>query len=424
MVEIAPSTWQCNGTSDRNQICEFTNFCVDRYHGPFIISDVKPPSVNLINTGSDEDIWFSPNYIPHGKLGKYVNKKLMVYGLYSPFHFSHYIYNGLMPLYSTLLEYKVQDTWLLRAATYWNEHTVIDRSILSKYREIVLDSKDKTDANQIMPPYRPICFDKAIVGTGNRCSLWYCENSITKYDYNNFKQEVLDQPLDQSPCLNLIQTYNNSNNPKLKIGLLNRQFSRHITNMPEVIYNLLHNIPDVHITLFNFDKGCSIRSTAHLMSDLDVLISPFGNGLGSGIFMKENSIIISIDSRWYNESWFYWPMTTLGVRLYTFKCSTSSCQEYDSNLLTKILSAHNVQLSSLDMLEIMSAEYPYSVLTNYLPDHEWEVVDGYRKDVSRRVNIIDFIPFIQNSLNSNYTYYIQQCRLDNLCLEALNRNGG
>jgi hypothetical protein len=50
-------------------------------------------------------MWFTPKVIDSQHYrGKY-NKDgdiLFVYGLYSPFHFSHYMYNGLIPLYSTI----------------------------------------------------------------------------------------------------------------------------------------------------------------------------------------------------------------------------------------------------------------------------------------------------------------------------------
>ena len=70
------SEWTCKGQG-RNQVCEFTNFCVDRYHGPFIVTHDEPPNINLINTGKGEDIWFKPT--THRTNAKYIDETLFVY---------------------------------------------------------------------------------------------------------------------------------------------------------------------------------------------------------------------------------------------------------------------------------------------------------------------------------------------------------
>jgi hypothetical protein len=69
--------------------------------------------------------------------------------------------------------------------------------------DIVLDNKDVLTEKQLMPPYKPICFSKAIVGTGNRCSLWYCDGQIPSAHYESFKSYILNQSIDNtSLCLN------------------------------------------------------------------------------------------------------------------------------------------------------------------------------------------------------------------------------
>jgi len=418
----SPSEWTCKGRG-RNQTCEFTNFCVSRYHGPFIVSDNEPPSINLINTGEGEDIWFKPKTLAHHTGARYINETIFVYGFYSPFHFSHFLYNSLIPLYSTMKENNGgTSSWTLRGATYWNQHTTLDMDIPSS-KDIVLDHKDVLTAKQLMTPYTPICFAKAVVGSGNRCSLWYCDGQIPSAHYESFKSYILNES----------HTYNNKcssilhkNNGNTRIGILNRGKTRHITNLPELIEKL--KTLDVSISTFDFDSGCDLKSTAHLVEDLDVLIAPFGNGLGSGLFMKNNSIIISIASRWYNEDWFKWPMTAIGRRIYNFECNDAKCQEYDTELLEKILMEFHIKLNETELQQLLTQQYPVDVLTKYVPGQEWKIIEQFHKDASRRIDVDSFIPFLSEILkvDTRNVSYVELCNnkqcCDDDCAGPLERN--
>lgn len=420
---IQNSEWSCHGDSERSLICEFTHFCVDQSNGPFILSPstkAPPPRVNLIDANEEGDMWFTPKVIDSQHYrGKY-NKDddiLFVYGLYSPFHFSHYMYNGLIPLYSTIRQYtaNTQKTWLLRAKTFWSEHTPLDMSIWSSSRlhDIVLDKQDLLTKDQHLPPYSvPMCFKKAIVGTGNRCSLWYCEQDIPHGDYLAFRDGIFALPLTPAdPCLHSVLTYQRPETPTGKIiGVLNRQKSRHITNVPELIQAIFQHIPDVReIRLISFDEGCNIRSTAHLVDDLDVLIAPFGNGLGAGLFMrKPDPIVVAMDARYYSESWFYWPMTSIGVRLYSFQCDRSACQEYDWDLVKKLAP----QAGAAEALAVMTEPNPAGI--------DWSVYGMYQKEVSRRVDIERFIPFLKSKMETK-EYTLADC--GEVCRAPFERNG-
>jgi hypothetical protein len=414
---IEESTWKCYGDNERSQICEFTNFCIDRINGPFVISkNKKVPKINLINTGKDEDIWFSPKIINSKFLnfGKFNNEKLFVYGLYSPYHFSHFLYNGIIPLYSTIInnikDNNYEKIWLLRGATFDNKNTEIDMNYIKFEKDIVLNDKDVLTNKQMLPPYIPLCFSKAIVGTGNSCSLWYCENQIKQKDYENFKNDIFDYSENKNDkCLEFSKkVYNNGS---VNIGILNRYKSRHITNIKDLINEIIIKVPNVSIKTINFDVGCSIKNTAEIVKDLDVLIAPFGNGLGSGIFMKENSILISINARWYSEDWFHWPMTSIGRRIYSFECTNSKCQENDIDLLEKLLNIKNIQLNEKEKKILMTEENPYKILTPYIPNNEWTIVQQYRKDSKRKVDIDNFIPFLKDLLKDypNNKTFLELC---------------
>ncbi|ORZ20389.1 hypothetical protein BCR42DRAFT_322603 [Absidia repens] len=208
-----------------------------------------------------------------------------------------------------------------------------------------------------------------------------------------FREDIFKIPLTETdPCLQSVITFNGgreNTTTTTVIGILNRSASRHITNVPELVDSIVNNMPHSQVRLINFDEGCNIRSTAHLVEDVNVLIAPFGNGLGAGLFMKkENAMIISIDARWYSESWFYWPMTSIGIRLYSFQCNQRSCQEYDMNLIKKL----SPTISNTDALAVMTQQHPSGV--------DWSIYGMYQKDVSRRVDVEQFIPFLQEKMAS------------------------
>ncbi|KAJ2961247.1 hypothetical protein NQZ79_g3485 [Umbelopsis isabellina] len=407
-IPVKQSEWTCRGEG-RQQICEFTNFCINRHDGPFIISNQEPPSINLINADQDSDIWFTPKVVSGYSNPQFVNETLFVYGLYSPFHFSHFLYNGLMPLYSAMKEFNAAKTaWTLRAATFWNQHTIPEMDLPTEH-DLVLEKEDAQTSKQSLAPKSTICFSKAVVGTGNRCSLWYCDGQISAAHYQSFKEFVLSKPA-KNECTSTVYKTTGS----IQVGILNRGKTRHITNLPEVIEEL--SKLDVSIKTIDFDAGCDLQSTAHLVKDLDVLIAPFGNGLGAGLFMKSNSIVISIASRWYNEDWFKWPMTAIGRRMYNFECNSPKCQEYDQKLLDEILTSHNVELNAQERQQLMTQQNPVQVLSKHIPGEEWKVIEQYHKDVPRRIDMESFTPFLANLLDSgNNSSYVELCRNNQCC---------
>ncbi|KAG2204523.1 hypothetical protein INT47_012582 [Mucor saturninus] len=420
------SSWTCTG-SGRNQICTFTNFCVDKHNGPFVLSSSEPPQVNLINGAEEESMWFQPKHkTSRPRNIQFINETLFVYGLYSPFHFSHFLYNGLMPLFSLMKEHDATPrSWTLRAATFWNEHTPID-FILPGGPDIVLEENDALTGRQVLPSRRAMCFPKAVVGTGNRCSLFYCEGQIRSQHYQEFKDYVLEQPVQpNNTCEASRVIYKETG--QYRVGILNRQKSRRITNVPELIERMMaldkvKDGIDYSVVTIDFEKGCDLIHTANVVKDLDILIAPFGNGLGSGLFMKNDATVISIPSRYYTEDWFKYPMTAIGRRLFEFQCDSSHCQEYEEDRAAEILNRYGVVLNATEMTEFVASAYPREVLLNHLPEEKiYTPIGLYHKDVERRIDVDGFLPFLKRVMDnkppSNMTFP-DTCQKENVCCDS------
>lgn len=380
----------------------------------------------MINADQDADMWFQPKRIGHHVNAKYIDETLFVYGLYSPFHFSHYLYNGLMPLYSTIMEYGASSTlWTMRVLTHWNKHTKIDLVLPNSFggKDIVFEDNDMLTSRQIKPGYKAMCFARAVVGGGNRCSLYYCENQIPSKHYASFKEFTFQHAtLPNNTCLSSVVHYKKTG--KYKIGILNRKHTRHITNVPELIERLSQQQQQqgdqYAIRTIDFDQdGCDMVHTANAVKDLDILIAPFGNGLGAGLFMKENAIVISISARWYSEDWFKYPMTAIGRRIFNYECDKASCQEFDEGLATEILKEYNVTLDKAEMQMFVSEKYP-EMLKKHLPGKEWHPIYQYQKDVARRVDVDGFMPYLQRIIDTSPpkdAYYPDTCKKENVCCD-------
>lgn len=433
---IQDSTWSCTG-SGLNQVCTFTNFCVDRHNGPFVVSSSEPPKINMMNVGegAGEIIWFQPKHKQRPRNAQLMNETLFVYGLYSPFHFSHFLYNGLMPLFSLMKEHKAAPTsWTLRTATFWNQHTPIDL-VLPSGTDIVLEKADVLSKRQMLPTRKPMCFPKAVVGTGSRCSLYYCDKQIPSEHYQEFKDYVLKQPLQvDNSCAASRVTYKETG--QYRVGILNRKKSRHITNVPELITRMIAldkaiDGIDYSVVTIDFEKGCDLVNTANVVKDLDILIAPFGNGLGAGLFMKNDATVISIPSRYYNEDWFKWPMTAIGRRMFEFKCESGACQQFEEDRAAKVLANYGVVLNTTEMTHFVASQYPSDLLLRYLPEEKiYDPIAMYHKDVERRIDVDSFLPFLKTVMDnkppSNMSFP-ETCKKDNVCCDMdcsspLNRN--
>ncbi|KAF9422280.1 hypothetical protein BGZ76_003815 [Entomortierella beljakovae] len=179
--------------------------CIDR-NGGFILSSgysqKNVPEVNLMSSVGYSDVYWQPRVErTWGSKMKahYVDDTVFVHSLFSPFHFSHWLYNGMMPLYSTMRQFGgTKDSWTFRPDHYKNDP--IERQgtwemdhFFHTGKELVLTQYEiATSFQSLPPPDAPICFKKAVVGLGSQCALNYCEKNIPTEVYQSFRDEIAD----------------------------------------------------------------------------------------------------------------------------------------------------------------------------------------------------------------------------------------
>ncbi|KAF9539668.1 hypothetical protein EC957_005128 [Mortierella hygrophila] len=104
-----------------------------------------------------------------------------------------------------------------------------------------------------------------------------------------------------------------------------REGSRRLVNDEELIQGLVQS--GFRVKWITFDHGCGIAETAYLLGDINVLISPHGNALGTSIFMPNHEAVptvISVDTARYHEPWFKFTTTAIGQRFIRTVCGPTN----------------------------------------------------------------------------------------------------
>ncbi|KAG9060870.1 hypothetical protein KI688_007939 [Linnemannia hyalina] len=112
---------------------------------------------------------------------------------------------------------------------------------------------------------------------------------------------------------------------KLVVGIIQREGSRRLVNDEELIQGLVQ--AGFRVKWITFDHGCGIAETAYLLRDINVLISPHGNALGTSIFMPNHEAVptvISVDTTRYHEPWFKFTTTAIGQRFIRTVCGPTN----------------------------------------------------------------------------------------------------
>ncbi|KAG9292182.1 hypothetical protein G9A89_023902 [Geosiphon pyriformis] len=417
------SEWNCTDTTidgllnlssnERVRICEFKNFCVDRDRGAFLVqnsSKPRPPVVNLIASGKEADRKWSPHIFAQFPSRRYsfIDEKVFVYGLFSPYDFGHWMFNGLLPLWSVMRSYNATaDSWLFRADVFdgIQAPSRFDMSYLSsKGRDIVLDPLYKTTAFQILAPGGtvPVCFTRAVVGLGNRCSHKSCDANIAgddgytlkKHIFEHYKVDIeslanvtaeREKQEEERPSSNTITENEDIVKPTLnsslrisipkdfKIGLIERNDVQQIVNFDE-LYNALENRGyRPHIITHSSDKNDEFIGSAFLFRNLTLLIGSHGNALSNALFMPQSSTILSISPRFGNdgqEAWFAGPMLSLGRRFYDWECLDESCVETDRALARQCIEKAKLEhvIIAQEFEEFVKLEHDVAHFTRNLKD--------------------------------------------------------
>ncbi|KAG9066413.1 hypothetical protein KI688_001639 [Linnemannia hyalina] len=443
-IELPEATWTCTDddlseqekettTNRRSRQCVVQHLCVDR-QGAFIRSNgILPrknlPKVNLMSSDTDSDLFWQPRLQRSWRKvirAHYVDETVFVHGLYSPHHFSHWLYNGMIPLYSTMKRFGgTKNSWTFRAGGFY--YDPLDRlgawemdHFFETGKELVLAQSELTTPFQTLPPEdTPICFRRAVIGLGSQCGLVYCENNTPTEIYQSFQEEIAEYywstPLtweshvksaqesinrsqekeqtqkyeqdnkeaqeqevekkkaakSQLTCLDLARYYNfesagpnhgvengevksrvgqmhpdivdpaetyqnlfvegkegeaaKESKRKLVVGIIQREGSRRLVNDEELIQGLVQ--AGFRVKWITFDHGCGIAETAYLLRDINVLISPHGNALGTSIFMPSHEpvpTVISVDTTRYKERWFEFTTSAIGQRFFQTVCGPTN----------------------------------------------------------------------------------------------------
>ncbi|RUP46357.1 hypothetical protein BC936DRAFT_147049 [Jimgerdemannia flammicorona] len=438
-IEPLTSSWNCSymaasgvevddsaPRNKRSRVCEFRNFCIDRDRGMLsgyiILNGTKkvfPPSVNIMAVDTESDIYWSPRVFLQSSSSYYgyINETVFVYGLYSPYHLSHWLFNGLIPLWSTMQQYgATKDSWLFRPDS-WDGHTkpsTFDMSFLSETgRDIVFDPFYMTSAFQIMAPKSnvPICFARGVVGLSDRCVHAYCEESFRRNDISTLRSRFLSHyaadiaQFDRQHASAGNRSSSQHRDPI--IALLNRSGSRNIPNLhllAERLRRAGYTVQDL-----NLDHGLTLAQAVHLFRNTSILVASHGNALGNAIFMPSSSAVISVNARFSEgDPWFQLPMLQLGQRFYSWECPDSSCVVPDEHLAASCFEWHDLSekqlraaVSSHDVLEKFTRlDAPVnsyidpsapSQVAQRLRDAWW----CYVKDVPRGINVDKFFGMIE-----------------------------
>lgn len=112
---------------------------------------------------------------------------------------------------------------------------------------------------------------------------------------------------------------------KLVVGIIQREKSRRLVNDEELIQSLVQ--AGFRVKWITLDHGCGIAETAYLLRDINVLITPHGNAIGTSIFMPSHEpvpTIISVDNSRYKELWFKFTTTAIGQRFMQTVCGPTN----------------------------------------------------------------------------------------------------
>ncbi|KAI9268162.1 hypothetical protein BDA99DRAFT_357180 [Phascolomyces articulosus] len=347
-----------------------------------------------------------------------------------------------------------RDSWMYRAITSASfpnmGQPLFTADFFNDGRDIVTDTHSLTSGQQLLLQRdETVCFSKAVLGAGVACSLsYYCEQPIESDIYASFRDEALDYYVtqeqwqhhnehsflhdserDDQACvetmkLSLPHPTATAKDTKV-IAIINRSKSRKVTNEQEIVDALKSKYI---IKQISFDKGCSLASAAYLMHDVDLLISPHGSQEGAAIFMKDNSVVVSINARGYSEDWFAYPFTAMGRRFYNFECQDMECVETDALMAKRVFENFGVRLPSQEAVQECASwsnnRSPETCIQEYFlgkmdGEQAWRASVNYLKDAPRKADLKRLVPFITQTMQEmddfQHLTYRDICDLEKCC---------
>ncbi|KAG0228415.1 hypothetical protein BGW41_003432 [Actinomortierella wolfii] len=159
----------------------------------FVVSPKEvPPPINLVAGDQTSDRYFQPRrvFLKKPLKAHFIKETLFVYGHHSSVQFSHWLYNGVMPLQTTVDNIASQKEWEMDDLFPPSHITENGQRVYSN-RELVLNPEEVTSDFQTLPPKdAPICFERAVIGLGSQCPFNYCEQNIPSSIYTDYQKSI------------------------------------------------------------------------------------------------------------------------------------------------------------------------------------------------------------------------------------------
>ena len=369
------SSWTCTGQV-RGRHCTVNNICIQPWRPiPFVVlresTDPEQLYANIMAADDAADILWRPEIrykLPQG--ASYVhNMTLVIHELYYPEHFSHWIFNGILPLYHIMRQHDLH--W--HNVVLYRPITPSLKTPLEFLEEFFAHPFDPAESSEsgitatirrlILGAFQhkeTLCFPKAIIGYNNSCPFGYCANTISPHHAYAFQRIMLhlaEQPslpktltqlaalerhihdkLSYPPLINL-------SNTTQRIILLNRAVSRRVPNMNELHKALQIRFPSAIVESMQLDTPISTFEGIRRFKNVTILVAPHGNGLGNAVWMPRGSAVLSLTSRWSGgEWWFTEPLVLTGRRFWDWECQHDDCVATNDDLTQQCLRNEGLSL--------------------------------------------------------------------------------
>jgi hypothetical protein len=296
--------------------CVTGNICVDPLNHIFFMPIAVPP----VDMNSVDTEWhWSPNVKEYPQEFRYIDKDVIIFNGYSSDHLSHWLINNALPVRSAIESYGFDSASTFR---YAYPYPVSPSKFELQLNYPLLFRKKEDFVQYSENPFRkndeyitddkplPLCFRRAIIGTGSRCLMGFCKgrNRQKKSHVEIFRKELLK----------MLKINHDVVSDKFRVGLLNRpKLSRRVTNLGELKGPLQLLGSKVEVLEFEIANNATLSDVAKIFSTLDVLVTPHGNQMGNAIFMKKKTFVISINNYGSGgECFFQFPMMSFQIRLW------------------------------------------------------------------------------------------------------------
>jgi hypothetical protein len=293
----------------------------------------------------------------------------------------------------------------------------------------VASPRYKTAINVSEPP---VCFKRAVIGSGNRCIFEYCENHLPSRHVVLFREwavgyhDLLRKGNLSRHSLRELARNILKNPPetvfdkKIVIGLMNRKVSREIVNMKELAFAIRQWDPRISVRNLDLDAGLTTAESIAMFRDISILIGPHGNGLGNMIWMPSHAAVISVNGRHNGMDWWF-PIPTIlsHKRFFSWDCRHDECVVVDMALAKKINQDANFGLEPdilerLARLNFTDADNPQHPKFKELGTFKGRMI----KETSRKVVISEMMQLVKEIVRDIRDVSLSAMPFEEFCQHA------